>query len=53
MLVASCWLLVKPVGNQTSFAKSSWGRDEGEFAALLHSLVEFFDEVGAGDERRP
>ena len=29
------------------------GGDKGEFAVLLQPLVELFDEVGAGDEKRP
>ncbi|MCP4415326.1 MAG: hypothetical protein GY805_01805 [Chloroflexi bacterium] len=38
---------------QCRFAKAGRGGDKGEFAALLQPLVELFDEMGAGDEKRP
>ncbi len=37
------------IRNQCGFTKAGRGGDEGEFAALLYPLVEFFDEVGAGE----
>jgi hypothetical protein len=38
-----------PFADQGGLAKASWSGDEGEFAALLKSLIEQFDEVGTGD----